>query len=163
MALTKAKKTEILDNLRGILKSSTSVAFANFHGLGVAASSAMRKSMRANGVGYVVAKKSLVRKALSEMNYTGTMPELPGELALAYGTDAILPAKEVADFAKKNDGKLSIVGGIYEGAYMSAVDMKALAAIPGRETLLGMLVNVWSAPARGLVIALDQISKKNSN
>jgi len=162
MPLTKAKKAEILSKISGILKDSASVVFVNFHGLPVAVSGIMRKAMRAQEVGFTVAKKSLIKRALGEKTINGTMPVLNGELALAYGTDAVAPAKQVADFAKKNEGKISIIGGIFEGAYMSALEMKTLAATPSRDTLLGMLANVWSAPARSLVIALDQISRQNS-
>ena len=52
------------------------------------------------------------------------------------------------------------MGGVFESAYMTKEEMLAIAAIPPREVLLGMLVNIMNSPIQGMVIALDQISKK---
>lgn len=101
------------------------------------------------------------------MKIEGEMPALEGEIAIAYsqsadeaGDDQLAPAKGVYDFAKKNPELLKIVGGVFEGKYMDAKEMMSVATIPGREVLLGMLVNVINSPIQGLVMALDAIAKK---
>ena len=88
------------------------------------------------------------------------MPELTGEIAVAYGKDAILPAKEIYDFHKKNPGIVNIVGGIFEGKLANADFMLQIAKIPDRQTLYGMFVNVINSPIQGLVIAMDAIAKQ---
>jgi large subunit ribosomal protein L10 len=35
-----------------------------------------------------------------------------------------------------------------------------LSKLPGKEELLGMLLSVWTAPLRGMVTGLDNLSKK---
>lgn len=160
MPITKAKKGEILKDLSTKLKDKASLVFVHFKGLPVKDTNDLRKTLRAGQGGYTVVKKTLLKKALSEMNFGGEIPELGGEVAVAYGADPIAPAKGIADFRKTREGLIDIIGGVYEGNYMSSVDMNALAAIPGREQLLGMLVNVISSPMRGLVIAMNALAKK---
>ena len=162
MPITKAKKGEILTDLKARLANQASLVFVHFKGLPVKDTNDLRRTLRKENGGYTVVKKTLLKKVLSEMNLGGELPELGGEVAVAYGTDPILPAKGIADFRKTHEGLISIIGGVYEGSYMSAVEMNALAAIPGREQLLGMLVNVMSAPMRGMVIALDALAQKKS-
>ena len=46
-------------------------------------------------------------------------------------------------------------GGILEGRPIEATDIKALAALPPREALLGQVVGTMVAPITGLVTVLD--------
>ena len=55
---------------------------------------------------------------------------------------------------------LALVGGMFEGAFLTAEKMIAIATIPPMGVLRGMFVNVINSPIQGLVMALDQISKK---
>jgi len=160
MALTREKKGEILTKLQKIVKDTASMVFINFHALPVTESSQIRKALREKGVGYTVAKKSLTRKALSECGIEGTLPELPGELGIVYGTDPIEGARGVYEFQKKLEKKIQIVGGVFENKYMNMDEMVSLAQIPGLKTLQAQFVNLINSPIQGFVMALDQIAKK---
>ena len=160
MALTREKKGEIIGKLKGIFKDSASVVFVNFHKLSVSDADAMRRSLRERGVGYTVAKKTLVRNALKGETFKGSEPDLPGELALAYGEDLVAPASGIAEFAKKFKESISILGGVFDGAFKNKGEMTEIAAIPPLQTLRGMFANVINSPLQGLVIALDQVAKK---
>lgn len=164
MAITKQKKSEILAKLSDALKEATSVAFVGFTKLTVADASALRKELKGKGVRYFVAKKTLIRRALSDHGYAGTLPELPGEVAIAWTAedDATAPARTVYDFGKKLKGALAILGGVFEGAYADAAGMNAIATIPPVPVLRGMFVNVINSPIQGLVIALDKISAQKA-
>lgn len=160
MAINKEKKGEILYKLKKIVKDSASVVFINFHSLPVTESSNIRKSLRAKGIGYTVAKKTLTKKALSEGGIGGTMPELPGELGIVYGTDPIEGAREVYEFQKKLDKKIQIVGGVFENKFMSQAEMLVVSQIPGMKTLQAQFVNLINSPIQRLVIGLNAIAEK---
>ena len=160
MAITKETKKEIYDKLKGIIKVSPTVVFVNFHGLNVGDTTQLRKNLRDENVSYLVAKKTLVKKALGESSVEGEIPNLDGELALAYGEDLIAPARGVYEFQKKFKDQISILGGIFEGACADQTKMLAIAKIPPRQTLRGQFVNLINSPIQGLVIALDQIADK---
>ena len=162
MARTKAQKKDIIEKLSKIMDGAKSLVFVNFHGLTVAEATEMRKALKKAGVSYFVAKKTLALKALEGHKYAGTQPALVGEFGLAYGDDQVAPARGIYEFQRKFKDKASIVGGVFDKAYMGKDEMTAIAAIPPRETLYGMLVNIINSPIQGLVIALDQMSKKTA-
>lgn len=162
MAINKAKKGEILKKVEDIAKNAESIAFVHFKGMTVADTTAMRKALRSAGVGYTVAKKTLVRKALEKGGYEGEMPTLDGEIALAYGKDAIAPAREVYQFAKKFKENLAIVGGIFKGVFKGRSEMMDIALIPPTPVLHGQFVNLINSPIQRFVIALSEVAKKKS-
>lgn len=162
MPVTKEKKKEILADLKEIVNNSNSVVFVNFHGLKVADSTAVRRQLRSADVHFLVAKKTLTKRAFNEKGLSGTMPELTGELGIAYGKDLVAPAREVYEFVKKYKDSLSILGGVFEGKYMTKEEMTSIASIPPLKTLHAMFANVINSPIQGFVMALDQIAKKKA-
>ncbi|KXJ99835.1 MAG: 50S ribosomal protein L10 [Parcubacteria bacterium OLB19] len=159
MAITKAKKQDILAKLETVRDSSESIVFVHFKGLTVANTTAMRKNLREKGVGYLVAKKTLMKRAFGT-TFTGEMPNLDGEVAIAYSADAIAPAQNIKEFSEKFKNNVAIVGGVFQGVYKSQAEMIEIASIPPLQTLRGMFVNVINSPIQGLVIALDAIASK---
>jgi len=160
MAINKEKKKEIFEKTQGIMKDSGSVVFVNFHGLGVSETTQLRNNLREEGSSYTVTKKTLVKKALGESSVDGEMPELEGELALAYGEDSIAPARGIFEFQKKHKDNISILGGIFEGSFVDKEKMLSIAQIPSMQVLRGQFVNLINSPIQGLVIALNEIAEK---
>lgn len=160
MAITKDKKRDILAKLTGALGEAKSLAFVGFHKLTVAESSALRKELKASGVNYFVAKKTLLRKALVERGYAGTLPELPGEVAIAWTTeDVTAPARGVHSFGKKLKGALTLLGGVFEDSFADAVKMTEIATIPSMTALRGMFANIINSPRQRFAIALSEVAK----
>lgn len=163
MAVSREKKEEIVRELDAILTSAESVVLVQFHGLPVADTRTLRKGLREQGVHYRVAKKTLIKRALERARYQGEQPDLPGELALAYGEDSIAPARGVQSFIKQYKDALSIVGGVFERGYLNKEGMTEIALIPPREVLYGQLVNLINSPIQGFVAALRAIVEKESS
>lgn len=164
MAITKDKKREIVAKLTDAFNEASSVTFLSFTKLTVANASKMRKELAAAGVRVYVAKKTLIRKALESKGYKGTLPELPGEVAIAWtaGDDVTAPSRGVYDYSKKLKGMLSLIGGVFEGTFMNAAEMTVIATIPPMPVMRGMFVNVINSPIQGFVIALDKIREKKA-
>lgn len=162
MAISKDKKIGIVKKVEDIIKNGRSLVFVNFHGLTVAAVNELRRLLESKGMGYYVAKKTLIRRAFDGSPVSGELPALDGEVAIAWGDDALAPIKEVYDFHKKNAETIKIIGGVFDGAFAPAEQILALARIPAREVLYGQFVNVINSPIQGLVIALDAIAKQRS-
>ena len=161
MAITKQKKETILAKLKDIKDSSKTIVFVGFKGLPVSDSTAMRSELRQEGVGYFVAKKTLIKRVL-DGSYEGDIPTLEGEVAVAYSEDAIVPAQKVREFEKKYAEKIAILGGVFEGVYKNKEEMTEIASIPSLQVLRGMFVNVINSPIQGLVVALNQIAEKRA-
>ena len=162
MALTKQKKTELLSGFEKITKDSGSIVFVHAKGMTVADTMKMRDALAASDSGFKVVKKSLLKRALTSAGITGEMPVMDGEMAVAYSKDLTAPAREVWNFAKKFEGKLAMVGGVFEGRFMDKAEITAIATIPPTPVLRGMFVNVINSPIQGLVLALNAIAEKKS-
>ncbi len=163
MPLTLGKKKEIIKELEGALKNSQSIVFVNFKKLKVSDATLLRKSLRAEGIGYTVAKKTLIKRVLSEKKIDGTEPTLDGELAIAYGEDLLAPAREVYAFQKTHKDNIKILGGVFEGKYMDQEAMMSIATIPPLQTLRGMFLNLINSPIQRMAVVLDQIAQTKSS
>lgn len=161
MAKTKSQKQESLKEIEAVLKNAKTVVFAGFDKLTVGEATETRKAMRAAGVKLLAVKKTLLARAAVDSKL-GELPALPGQVALAYGDDLLAPARETLVAGKKFEGKLSILGGIFEGALADQVRMTDIASIPPRETLLAQFVNLINSPVQRFVIALDAIGKRRT-
>ncbi len=159
MAISKAKKGEIVAKLKKALKDAKSLVFVNFRGLNVANATQMRRALKSEGVSYTVAKKTLTRLALEGEKFKGVEPVLEGELALAWGEDPVAPARGIYGFQKKFPESLKIMGGVFEGRFMTAGEMEEVAKIPTLEVLRGKFVNIINSPIQRLAIALNEIAK----
>jgi large subunit ribosomal protein L10 len=164
MAISKDKKRDIVAKLNDAFKEASSIAFVGFTKLTVKDASHLRTELSQKGVRYYVAKKTLVRRALLERGYEGQVPELPGEIAVAWTStdDLTAPASGVYEFGRKLKGALTLLGGVFEGAFLDAQGMTAIATIPPLPVLRGMFVNVINSPIQGLVVALDKIREKKA-
>ncbi len=160
MSISKTKKEEIVKGLKDSLKDAESTVFVNFHGLSVGDTTDLRRKLTEEGVGYTVAKKTLIKKVLGDIAPSGDQPALDGELAIAYGEDLLAPAREVYEFQKTHKDKISILGGIFEGGYKSQVEMVEIASIPAPQVLRAQFVNLINSPIQGFVMALNAIADK---
>src|SRR5688572_14314031 len=119
MALTREKKSEILSEFKDIFSRVSNAVFVSFKGLTVGEATELRRALKKEGVSYKVAKKTILDRALKDAPLSGDVPALDGEIAFAYpddveSADVTAPARGVYAFQKKLDGKLAIVGGIFD-------------------------------------------------
>ena len=165
MAKTREQKKEIVEKLEGVLKGATTV-FVHFTGITVAQETNIRRTLKGEGLGYLVAKKTLIRRALNSLGHTEELP-MQGEVAIAYtgnSEDQTAAARRVHAFGKElGDGKLSILGGLFEGKLVDAAMMQQIATIPGMDTLRGMFANIINSPRARFAIALSEVAKTKTS
>lgn len=157
MAITKAKKQDILAKLETIKKDADAIVFVKFKGVTVKDTTAMRRAMREAGVGYFVAKKTLMKRVFQ--GYEGEMPELEGEIAVAYSADAIAPAQTVKEFAKKYKEAIAIAGGVFQGVFKNKEEMTAIASIPSLQVLRGMFAQLLNSPRQRFAVVLSKVAE----
>jgi large subunit ribosomal protein L10 len=165
MSKTKAQKGEIITKLENAFKNASSAVLIHFTKINVAEESAMRRGLRADGISYTVAKKSLIRRALDTLGFEHKDVELEGEVAMVYDSskenDPTSVARSVLEFVKKLGAeKIMILGGTFDGKFVGKEEMREIATIPSLHTLRGMFVNLVSSPMRGLVVALSAVAEK---
>jgi len=155
MAITRAKKEQLVEKLTSTFKDTKSVVFTEFSAVQVSQMEEMRKKARQEGVRVIVAKKTLMNIAAKEAGVEDLdTSNLPNSVVSLFGTeDEVSAAKLAAEFAKEHDD-VNIVGGIFEGSFASADQMIALSKIPSREELYAKLVGSINAPVSGFVNVL---------
>ena len=110
MAITKAQKKEINKKLGSALTDSATSVFVTFSGLGVEDNNTLRKTLKQNDSDYMVAKKTLVKRAMDAAGLSGDQPDLgDGMVAVAFGNDPMAPAREVFEFSKTHKENISII------------------------------------------------------
>ena len=161
MAITKQKKVELVAGMKERLANAKSIVFVNFKALPMTETKMLRRKLMADNVGYFVAKKTLAKRVLGDLKAKGDMPELPGELAIAYGEDLLAPARDTYAFQKtaRDKGSISIVGGIFDGEFKTQAEMMSIATIPPLQVLRGQFVNLINSPIQRFAIVLNEISK----
>jgi len=153
-------KQDAVDVVTGKLQNSISTVVADYRGLNVAQVTELRKQLREAGVDFQVLKNTLLRRATAAAELTELDSVLTGPTAIAFSaTDAVVAAKILNDFAKKNDA-LKLKGGVVEGRVIDADQLKALAELPSRDGLLSMLLSVLQAPMRNFALVVKAIAEK---
>lgn len=151
-----------MSTLTDALAKAKTLVFVNYKGLTVAEANELRRKLTSEGVGYMVAKKTIIRRALDAAKYTGEVPAMTGETALAWSEDQLAPARGIQEFAKAHKEHMAIMGGVYENTFRDKAFMLSIASIPGRPVLLAQFVNLINSPIARLAIALNQVAGKKS-
>jgi large subunit ribosomal protein L10 len=161
MAKTREQKQEIVKKVEGAMKGAVSTVFVHFSKVTVAEESAMRRELRKEGVGYTVAKKTLIRRALGALGHNPDELPLDGEIAVAYGgeNESTTPARMLHEFGKKLTDRLTIVGGIFEGKLIGAAQMQEIATIPPMQSLRAMFVQLINSPRQRFAVVLSKVAE----
>ena len=153
-------KRPVVEEISGVIDGAASVILVNYIGLNVDQDTQFRKGLREGGVNYKVYKNTMMNFAFQGTPCEELCKHLEGPNALAVSKDdATAPARMVAEFAKKFP-QLEMIAGIVEGEYYDAAGVKALAAVPTREVLLGRLFGSMQGPISNLARVLNQIAEK---
>ena len=152
-------KQPIVDEIKAQLDGAKSMVVVDYRGISVADVTELRKQCREAGVVYKVYKNTMIRFAAKGTAFEALEPHLEGPTALAVSKDdATVPARILAEFAKKAD-KLEIKGGIVEDTYYDAKGMQVIATIPSREVLLGRLLGSMQSPITNFARVIKQIAE----
>jgi large subunit ribosomal protein L10 len=155
-------KKQVVADIIEKFKNAESMVVCSFNGLTVEQVTELRKQCRENNVHYCVLKNRLVNRALQELHIEGLEGLLEGPNAFIFGEKDVTAApKAISSFIDKNKlTSLEIKGGLMGTEVMDVAAVKALAATPSREELLGTLVGCLVSPVSALVSVLDEIAEK---
>jgi len=150
--LTRQDKEAQVEGLKAIIDGANSLLLVDYRGLTVSDANDLRAKLReaGGGIRYRVAKNSLVKRAVAGTSVEPVEPLLVGPMALAIAyEEPSAMAKVLVDYAKTNE-KFEIKGGVVEGEVVDLNAIRALAALPSKHELQGMLAGTLQAPLRNL-------------
>ena len=139
-----ANKEASVAELTGLFQTSAAVLLTEYRGLTVAQLKELRRSISGNAT-YAVAKNTLIKIAAANAGVTAFDGQLQGPTALTFVSgDVVTVAKSMRDFAKANP-LLVIKGGVFEGAALTADEVKKLADLETREVLMAKAAGLFKA------------------
>jgi len=156
MAITKEQKELIVKDLADKFSKSKIAIFTGFQGLKVPELEKLRKNLGKQEADYQVAKKTLIETGLKKSELKDVeLPKMEGSVAMTFGYgDEATPAKMIKDFSRDNKS-LAILGGLMNGQFVNASQIKTLAELPAREQLLAQVVGTIQAPVSGFARVLS--------
>jgi len=142
--MNRTEKQQLVSELTEKIKGAKALYYTDFTGLNVKRMTELRRRLRRAGVEYVVIKNTLALRAVNESGLVGE--RLRGPTGLVVASDPVAGAKVLADFAKENDQKPGIKGGMFDGRAIDTEQVKKLATMPSREQMLAELGGGLMAP-----------------
>ena len=151
--MNKTEKQELITELTDKIKGAKALYYTDFTGLNVKRMTELRRRLRKANVEYVVIKNTLALRAVNESGLVGE--KLKGPTGLVMAKDAVGAAKVLTDFAKENDQRPTVKGGLLDGSSIDAAQVKRLAAMPSREQMLAELGAGLQSPLSAMLGALS--------
>lgn len=152
-----ARNQEMMENIKADLEGVSAVWVVDACGLTVKEVEGLRRAIRESGAIMKVYKNTIMQKALAELDMVNMDEILAGPSAFVFcGGDVAAAAKAVTEFAKENE-KLEVKGGMMDGKFVNAEEIKAIASLPSKEVLLAQIAGAISGVARGLAVSINGI------
>lgn len=156
--MTRDDKNNLISSITEQFKASNGIVACDYKGLSCKELEELRAMGRESGVNVQVIKNTLAGIAIKNCDYEAL--ELVGSSLFLWSEDQLTACKVADKFASEKKDRFVIKSGILEGKAADAKTVIAMAKLPGREELIGMLLSVWTAPARNFVTGLDNLKKK---
>ena len=150
--LNREQKSNQVENLKAAAENANALLVVDYRGLTVPDANAIRAKLReADGeYSYQVAKNTLAKRAFEGTQFAVGEELLSGPTAIAFCYDEVsVLAKALVDYSKDNE-KFEIKGGVVDGEIVDIKTIQALAAVPTKHELRGMLAGTLQAPLRNL-------------
>lgn len=156
-----SEKQAVVAALTEKLQNAAAGVIVDYKGITVAEDTTLRTQCRENNIDYAVVKNTLLRFAFNNTGLNDLDDLLNGTTSLALADDPVAPARVMADYAKKLDGKFEIKGGFMDGKPVDLATIQSLASIPALPVLQAQVLGTMLAPITGLAVVLKQIAEKN--
>lgn len=169
--MQRSEKTEFVDQVRGAFAEAPLVILTDFKGSTVAQMDAVRRRVEEAGASFRVVKNTLCRIAVADTDKESLSPFFRGNIGVVFsGEDPVATAKVFRTLIKENE-KLELRAGFFEGEVIDAKAVDAVADLPSREELLAKLLGtlqeaprqvlgVLQGPARDLLYLLNNYAAK---
>jgi large subunit ribosomal protein L10 len=148
-------KEQLVVELKEKMVGAKALYYTDFTGLNVKRMTELRRRLRKQGVEYVVIKNTLALRAVNESGLVGE--RLKGPTGLVVAKDPVAAAKVLSDFAKENDKRPAVKGGLFDGRAVDAAQVAKLANMPSREQMLSQLGGYMQAPMTQFATAMNSL------
>jgi len=156
--MTRTQKEVLVSEMTSEFSEASAVIVCDYKGLTCKELETIRISASEVDAKVKVVKNTLA--SISLANAGADKLEIKDTNLIIWGSEQISTCK-VADIAATSfKDKFIIKSGLFEGKAQDIATINAMAKLPGRDELLGMLLNVWNAPVRNFTIGLSALATK---
>lgn len=171
MAVSKARKNEVLASYNDWIEKSEAIILVEYTGVTMKNLDNIRAKIRETGGEFHVVKNTLARRAFADNGMDFPQEYLLNSTAVSFAfSDPASTAKALSDATKGLDF-IKVKGGFMDGQVLNADQVKTLASMPPlpvvRAQLLGVLqapagklVRTIAEPARGLAAVIKAFTEK---
>lgn len=156
--MTREQKATLIENLANSFKESSAMIVCDYKGLQVKQLESLRNACRDSDIKVQVIKNKLAAIALKQAGFVES--ELKETNIYIWSNDQIVLSKVVCKFQESNAERFNVKFGYFDGEIVDSKHISAISKLPTKDELIGMLLSVWSAPARYFVTALDNLRKQ---
>lgn len=151
------EKQVIINNLKDQIDSYSHFYLADISGLNAEDTSNLRRLCFKQDVKLVVAKNTLLRKALesSNKNAEELYNALKGNTSVMFTENGNVPAKLIKDFSKKHKKPVLKAAYVEESVYVGADQLDALIAVKSKNELIADVVALLQSPMQTLLSQLQ--------
>lgn len=164
--MNRAEKEAFVEDIRTRFQGAPLVILTDFVGSTVAETDQLRRACEPAGVRFQVVKNTLCRRALQGTDKEPLAEYFSGSVGLLLSGDDPIAAAKVFKEQAKNNKRLQVKAGFFEGTVLDAEGVAAVAELPSREELLSKLLatllevprrvmRVIQAPGRDVVYLLN--------
>lgn len=159
--MKKEDKTAIIADLQEKLGQYSHFYLTNIEGLNAEKTSALRRACFKQDIKLLVAKNSLLHKALEAKGIDTQICEaLKGNTALMLSNTGNAPAKLIKEFTKAEKNKEAArpqlkAAYVEETVYVGAQNLEFLTTIKSKNELIADLIALLQSPAKNVVSALQ--------
>lgn len=155
--MKREEKAAVVEDLAERLGEAQAVFAIDYRGISVTQAAELRSKLRESDAVFKVVKNRLAKRSAEQAGVEGLDDFLSGPIALTLiKGDPVTAAKTITTFSRENE-VLEYRGGLMDGSPLDADGFKAIARLPGVETLRGQLVGITASPLTGLVSGLNNL------
>ncbi|WP_456446418.1 50S ribosomal protein L10 [Deinococcota bacterium DY0809b] len=151
------RNVQLLERLKEMLQQTNGSFFlVNYQGLDANEEFQLRRQVTQAGGRIFVAKNTLIRIAVRDLELPEVDEVLKGPSAVVIYDEPVAVAKALVQFAKENSKEIpQIKAGFLQGQKLAPEEVKAIAELPTLDELRAELVGVLQAPMSELVGVLE--------
>lgn len=154
------QKKVVVGELTEKFKTARATVVVDYLGVNAKQTTLLRKTLRENGVDYVVAKNTLLKRAADEAGFKDLEDYFTGVTAIAFSNDDEVKAANLIAKFIKDEKILKIKGGTLEDRVLDAKKVEILGSLPSKEALLSQVASCFLAPLQNVCYALEAVRKK---
>jgi large subunit ribosomal protein L10 len=165
--MTKQEKNEVIDILKGKFGQYNNFYITNTESLSVEQISNLRRICFNKNVEMKVAKNTLIRKALEQLDeerFKSTFDSLNGVTALMFSESAKEPAMILSDFRKSGNLEKPVLKAAFIDGDIFVGDnqLNILKGLKSKNDLIGEIVGLLQSPAKRVIAGILQHHEKQA-